>query len=214
MRENRWNVSKLIPVIGVFLMIGSVALSIQNDLRFVREEITEKIAFDRTAMKLLPPDQFVSAANAFLWMGIIAGILCFGYCMLSEISHKGFKAILSLLALTVTLAANAFFDSMIYVDEGLPVMPETEIVQSGDFEFLYVRQHLLHNVQVYLLKEDMAYRVEGFGGDGCERTYEASRNWSAILEAYDVFVKDEDGDYHHAALIYTDPFIDYMKELE
>ena len=200
-KKNPW----IISLVGILMQVASFALTMWLVWKGAeKEDAIKELVFDRTAMKLIPAQSYADQCMTLFWIGFAGGILCIAYSILrDEEWKKKIPAILfSIVFVFLILEADAFFASAIYVDEGMGQMPELEIVSSGEHEFLYVRKHLIHNVQVFFLHEDKAFRVDGFEGDGMERTYAAQKDETALLEAYYINIT-ENGEIIWRELVYV-----------
>lgn len=209
MEEKEKKSSWIIFLLGILMQVSSLGLTMWLVWQGTeKEEAIKELAFDREAMKLIPAQNYVDHCMILFWIGFTGGILCLAYAILrDETWKKKFPGMLfSVAFLFFILEADAFFASAIYVDEWMGQMPEMEIVSSEENEFLYVRKHLIHNVQVFFLHEDMAFRVDGFEGDGMERTYAAQKDETALLDAYIITVTEGDDIRHERVYVQHWPY--------
>ena len=193
MDERKSDFTWWIPLLGVVMQVASVVLAFICVNQCINVDEVETFVYDRLANRLDPPPPYAQRCLVYLFIGFAGSAMCLVHTILSDKGAKLLKLLSYGLLLLCIFAGNAGIASMIYVNEGIPELSQYEVVESGEYEFLYAKA--FDTVQVYFLKDDKAYRVDGFSASGFRRTYEAKKNEREFLEAYDIYVHEEDETY-------------------
>lgn len=187
MEEKKERSYGFIRVIGVILMIGSVIAVTVAAILCMKQGHKDYLYYDPERGVLLPPPEFVTICKWIFWTGFAGGMMVLSHDILSggETITKIIKTVLGALGLFLTMFLNAFMASSMYVDEGLGLMPEYEVVEVGDLgnpangqEFILIANcKKWQTVQVYYVanyeEENRAYWVDGYDVKKTSRTYEA-----------------------------------------
>lgn len=180
-----------VSVLGIVLMIGSVVAVLALAIYCLQKGYKDFLFYDAQRKVLVAPKPYGDYCRILFWIGFAGGVLVIARESLQK-AHPITKAIRTVLAATgfvITLFANAFFASSLYVNEGLGFQPTYDMIPTEfapkDEVFLVVKNKSWRVVQVYYLAhyldQDLAYWVDGYDLAEAERSYEAFLNPDAIL---------------------------------
>lgn len=213
MEEERKPQRNWIRAVGLIIqfasVIGVLALAVYCNKNGNKDYLT----YDRVRGILLPPEGFESICLLIFWAGFAGSMLVIGYEILraGETISKILGTAVAVIAFLLTIYANAFIASAMFVNEGLGFQPRYEAEINGDEGLLTVHCNHWQTVQVYYLylnedAEDEAVWVDGYDVKEPARIYEVHEGPNGFMREKQIHIYNADHEEHHSKLVYPKNF--------
>ena len=192
-------------IIQAASVIGIFAVAIYCNKNGHKDYLT----YDRVRGILKPPEGYESICLLIFWTGFVGSMLVIGYEILraGETISKIIGTVVAVFAFLLTIYANAFIASTMYVNEGLGFQPRYEAEIVGDEGILTVHCDHWQTVQIYYLYfredgEDEAVWVDGYDVKEPARIYEVHEGPNGFMREKEIFIFNADHEEHHSTLVY------------
>lgn len=213
MEEERQPQRTWIRTVGMLIQFASVIAVLALAVYCNKQGYKDYLHYDSAKRILLPPKDFERMSFTIFWIGFAGGILVIGYEILraGETISKVIGTIVAVIAFVLTIYANAFIASAMFVNEGLGFQPTYEADIQGDEGLLIVRAKEWQTVQVYyvFLYDDMpneATWVDGYDPKEGDRIYKVLPGPNGFGREKEVFIYTQDNKEHHSTLVYPETF--------
>ena len=202
-----------IRTIGMILQFVSVIAVLAMAAYCTKQGIKDNLYYDSVKGILLPPKGYDVMCYVFFWMGFAGGMLVIGYEILRQGEKLGkvIGAVVAILCFLLTIFANAFIATTLFVDEGLGFQPSYEADIKDDEGLLTVYCKEWQTVQVYYVflndpEPNEATWVDGYDMKEPARVYEVHGGPNGFGREKEIYVYSADHEEHHSTLIYPATF--------